>query len=76
MPDPQIVQIPYDLILDELREENSRLGYELALTRAKVKVLQLQLTQIQQGDETQDRETEPAIGDPEPPRRKGGDQVN
>lgn len=76
MPDPQIVQIPYDLILDELREENSRLGYELALTRAKVKVLQLQLTQVQQGSETQDGETEPATGDPEPPRRKGGDQVN
>lgn len=36
---PQPVQIPVELVLNELREENARLSYELAVARAQIRVL-------------------------------------
>ena len=39
---PQPVQIPMELVLDELRQENARLSYDLAVARAQIKVMQAQ----------------------------------
>lgn len=52
---PQPVQIPFELVLDELREENSQLSYQLAVARAQIKVLQ-----AQQGGEQHDGDVQPA----------------
>ncbi len=41
-PQPQPVQIPVELVLDELRQENARLSYDLAVARAQIKVMQAQ----------------------------------
>ena len=41
-PKPQPVQIPMELVLDELRQENARLSYDLAVARAQTKVMQAQ----------------------------------
>ncbi|RYM96132.1 hypothetical protein [Bifidobacterium animalis] len=41
-PKPQPVQIPMELVLDELRQENARLSYDLAVARAQIKVMQAQ----------------------------------
>lgn len=38
----QLVQIPMELVLGELREENARLLYDLAVARAQIKVMQAQ----------------------------------
>ena len=46
---PQPVQIPFELVLDELRQENARLSYDLAVARAQIKVMQAQ-AQAQGGD--------------------------
>lgn len=51
---PQPVQIPMELVLDELRQENARLSYDLAVARAQIKVMQAQ------GGESNDGDTEPA----------------
>ena len=36
------IQIPVELLLNELREENSQLSYQLAVARAQIKVMQAQ----------------------------------
>ena len=36
------IQIPMQLVLDELRQENARLSYDLAVARAQIKVMQAQ----------------------------------
>lgn len=38
----QPVRIPFEFVLNELREENSRLSYDLAVARAQIKALQTQ----------------------------------
>lgn len=53
-PQPQPVQIPFELVLDELREENSQLSYQLAVARAQIKMLQAQ------GGEGRDGDAQPA----------------
>lgn len=47
---PQPVQIPVELVLDELRQENARLSYDLAVARAQIKVLQAQGGEGSDGD--------------------------
>lgn len=51
---PQPVKIPMELVLDELRQENARLSYDLAVARAQIKVMQAQ------GGESNGGDTEPA----------------
>lgn len=51
---PQPVQIPFELVLDELRQENARLSYDLAVARAQIKVMQAQ------GGESNGGDAEPA----------------
>ena len=54
----QPVQIPVGLVLDELRQENARLSYDLAVARAQIKVMQ---TQAQaQGGEGRGGDAQPA----------------
>ncbi|KOA51640.1 hypothetical protein BAAM0483_01325 [Bifidobacterium animalis subsp. animalis MCC 0483] len=53
---PQPVQIPMELVLDELRQENARLSYDLAVARAQIKVMQAQTV----GGESNGGDTEPA----------------
>lgn len=48
------IQIPVELLLNELREENSQLSYQLAVARAQIKVLQAQ------GGESSDGDAQPA----------------
>lgn len=55
-PQPQPVQIPFELVVDELRRENARLSYDLAVARAQIKVMQAQA----QGGEGSDGDAEPA----------------
>lgn len=52
----QTVQIPFELVLDELRKENSQLSYQLAVASAQIKVLQAQA----QGGEADGRDAESA----------------
>ena len=49
-PQPQPVQIPVELVLDELRQENARLSYDLAVARAQIKVMQTQGGESNDGD--------------------------
>lgn len=44
------IQIPVELLLNELREENSQLSYQLAVARAQIKVLQAQGGESNGGD--------------------------
>lgn len=39
---PQPVKIPVELVLDELRQENARILYDLAVARAQIRVMQAQ----------------------------------
>ena len=48
------IQIPVELLLNELREENSQLSYQLAVARAQIKVMQAQ------GGESNGGDAEPA----------------
>ena len=36
------IQIPVQLVVDELRQENARLSYDLAVARAQIKIMQTQ----------------------------------
>ena len=47
---PQPVQIPVELVLDELRQENARLSYDLAVARAQIKIMQTQGGESNGGD--------------------------
>lgn len=38
----QPVRIPVELVLDEFRQENARLSYDLAVARAQIRVMQAQ----------------------------------
>lgn len=51
----QLVQIPMELVLGELREENARLLYDLAVARAQIKIMQAQ------GGESDGGDAEPAV---------------
>ncbi len=51
------IQIPVELLLNELREENSQLSYQLAVARAQIKVLQSQVQA--QGGEGRDGDAQP-----------------
>lgn len=44
------IQIPVELLLNELREENSQLSYQLAVARAQIRVLQSQQAQGGEAD--------------------------
>ena len=48
------IQIPMQLVVDELRQENARLLYDLAVARAQIKVMQAQ------GGESNGGDAEPA----------------
>lgn len=54
-PQPQPVQIPMELVLNELRQENARLSYDLAVARAQIKIMQAQA----QGGEGNDGDAQP-----------------
>ena len=53
---PQPVKIPMELVLDELRQENARLSYDLAVARAQIKVMQAQTV----GGESNGGDAQPA----------------
>ncbi len=36
------IQVPAQLVLDELRQENARLSYDLAVARAQIRIMQTQ----------------------------------
>lgn len=55
-PQPQPVQIPMELVLNELRQDNARLSYDLAVARAQIKIMQAQA----QGGEGNDGDAQPA----------------
>ena len=44
------IQVPVQLVLDELRQENARLSYDLAVARAQIKVMQEQGGESNGGD--------------------------
>ena len=50
------IQVPVQLVLDELRQENARLLYDLAVARAQIKIMQAQA----QGGEGNDGDAQPA----------------
>lgn len=54
-PQPQPVQIPMELVLNELRQDNARLSYDLAVARAQIKIMQAQA----QGGEGNDGDAQP-----------------
>lgn len=51
----QPVRIPVELVLDELRQENARLLYDLAVARAQIRVMQAQA----QGGDGNDGDAQP-----------------
>ena len=53
---PQPVKIPFELVVDELRQENARLSYDLAVARAQIKVMQAQTV----GGESNGGDAQPA----------------
>lgn len=62
---PQPVQIPMELVLNELREYNDQLSYDLILAKAQIAILQAQIEHLQaqvqaQGGEGSDGDAEPA----------------
>lgn len=56
----QPVRIPVELVLDEFRQENARLSYDLAVARAQIKVMQAQAQAQAQGGESSDGDAQPA----------------
>lgn len=61
----QPVQIPMELVLNELRKYNDQLSYDLILAKSQITILQAQIEHLQaqvqaQGGESNDGDAQPA----------------